>query len=801
VIVPLIYLSCAWIIGIFLGSIYNLPLPLLLVCLVTLPLPFLLRRHRKSAVLIALGSIIICGGILRFQPELTSADAGSLQYYNRQGVTEIKGVIDSDPETGDKTTHLRFSACEVKVNGEWQEVDGSALLYVRPYPTYRYGDVILVTGELEEPPRFEDFDYADYLARQGIYSTMLYPEIEVLDTGQGNPVLEWVYSLRHRLADVIADVLPEPQASLVQGVVLGMRSNIPESLQTDFARSGTAHLLAISGLHLSIVAGILLAFGSRLFGRRYHIYIWLTLVAIWSYAVITGMNPPVMRAAIMASLFLAAELLGRQRSAITALTFAGAVMVGINPQILWGASFQLSFLAMVGLILVAPWLQAQGRRAIGATLGESGVAASITAYISDTFCVTLGIVVIVWPLIAYYFGIVSLVAPLATFLALPALPGIIITGALAAGVGIIALPVAQVVGWLAWLFASYMLAVVTGMAAFPLSSIDTGIIDARLVWAYYAVIAGIIWLYHRRPKLSAVGAPAINFVERLPKKWLLPPLLVVAVLSTTFAVSLPDDNLHVSVLDIGQGDAILIQTPGHQDILIDGGPSPQELNLALGQKMPFWDRTIDLVVLTHPHADHITGLIDVLQRYRVKQVLFPYVEYQSPLYDEWLRLIEEQGIKCTFAQAGQQINTGNEDITIEVLHPENPLPDYIEPDGDDIGVVLRVCYGEVSFLLTADVSQEVEAELIKHRANISCTVLKVGHHGSNSSTGAGFLATVDPTIAVISVGADNTYGHPDEEVLARLGEEIGEDNIYRTDEHGTVEFITDSEKLWVRTER
>ena len=595
---PLIYLSCAWIIGIYLGSIYDLPLPLLLVCLITLALPFLLRRHRRAAVIFTLGSILICSGILRFQPELASTDACSLHYYNEQGVIEIKGLISDDPETGDSTTHLRFSARKIKLNGEWQEVAGSALLYVRPYPAYRYGDVLLVTGRLEEPPRLEDFDYADYLARQGIHSTVLYPEIEVLDTGQGNPALEWVYSLRHRLADAIADVLPEPQASLVQGVVLGMRENIPESLRTDFARSGTTHLLAISGLHLSIVTGILLAAGSRLFGRRYHIHIWLTLVAIWCYAVITGMNPPVMRAAIMASIFLAAELLGRQRTAITALTFAGAVMVGISPQILWEASFQLSFLAMVGLIFVSPWLQGQGRRAISATLGENGVAASITGYVSDTFCVTLGIIVIVWSLIAYYFGIVSLVAPLATFLALPALPGIIVTGALAAAVGIVALPVAQVIGWFTWLFASYMLTVVSRMAAFPLSAIDTGTVDARLVWAYYAVIAGIAWLYRHRSKLSAVGAPTIDFIERLPKKWILPPLLVVAILSTTFAISMPDDKLHVSVLDIGQGDAILIQTPGHQDILVDGGPSPRELNLALGQKMPFWDRTIDVLALS-----------------------------------------------------------------------------------------------------------------------------------------------------------------------------------------------------------
>jgi competence protein ComEC len=793
----LIYLSCAWIAGIFLGAIYNIPLPLLLVGLITLPLPFFLRQHRKTATLIALGAIILCGGILRFQPDSTSADAGSLQFYNDRGALEIKGIVNGDPEVGEKTTHLRFSAREVKVNGKWREVTGTALLHVYPYPTYSYGDVLLASGELKEPASFEGFDYADYLAREGVHSTMLYPEIEVLDTGQGFPPLAWLYSLRHRLSENIAEVMPEPQAALVQGIVLGMRGNIPSSLKTDFALSGTAHLLAISGLHLSIVAGILLAIGSRLFGRKYYIYIWLTLVAIWLYAAITGMRPPVFRASIMVSLFLAAELLGRQRSAITALTFAAALMVGISPQVLWDASFQLSFLAMVGLMFVSPWLQAQGRRAVNATLGEGNFAASTTGYVSDTFCVTLGIIIVVWPLIAYYFGIISLVAPLATFLSLPALPGIIVTGALTAVVGIIALPVAQVFGWLTWLFSSYMLAVVNGMAAFPLSSLNTGAVDARLVWVYYIAGIGIIWLYRYRTRLSLVISPVINFFIGLPKKWVLPPLLVTATLATIFAVSMHDGNLHISILDVGQGDAILIQTPAHQDILVDGGPDPRELNLELGRKMPFWDRTIDLVVLTHPHYDHITGLLDVLQHYRVKQVLFPDLDYQSAVYDEWLRLIEEEGVECTFAQAGQQINLGIEGVTIEVLNPSESL----FADSDDNSVVLRVCSGQVSFLLTADIGEETEDELMKCRASLASTVLKVGHHGSSTSSSQGFLAAVDPQIAVISVGADNTFGHPSEEVIERLEEEIGGDNIYRTDENGTIEFITDGERLWVRVER
>ncbi|GAH98011.1 unnamed protein product, partial [marine sediment metagenome] len=386
-------------------------------------------------ILASLCLIALFSGAFHFQSSLPAVNEHCLQFYNDQGAIEIRGTVDRDPDIRDKTTHIRLSATEIKLDEEWQEVSGTALLFVPRYPTYSYGDVLSVTGELETPSQLNDFDYEGYLAHQGIYSTMLYPEIEIVGTGKGFKPLEWVYSLRNHLSQTLAEVLPEPQASLAQGIILGIRGNIPSSVNADFSHTGTAHLLAISGLHLSIVAGILLSIGIWLFGRKHYLYIWLTLGIIWLYALLTGMHPPVIRGAIMASLFLTAELLGRQRTAITALAFAAAIMVGISPQILWTASFQLSFLAMAGLIFIFPPLQALGRRAVRATLGEDRAAASVANLITDSFSVTLGAILAVWPVVAYYFGIVSFVAPLATFLTLPALPAIIITGALAGGLG------------------------------------------------------------------------------------------------------------------------------------------------------------------------------------------------------------------------------------------------------------------------------------------------------------------------------------------------------------------------------
>ncbi len=215
--------------------------------------------------------------------------------------------------------------------------------------------------------------------------------------------------------------------------------------------------------------------------------------------------------------------------------------------------------------------------------------------------------------------------------------------------------------------------------------------------------------------------------------------------------------------------------------------------------MPFWDRTIELVILTHPSADHVTGLVEVLNRYQVKQVLHPDLDFESDIYDEWLRLLKEKDIKCAIAQAGQQIDLGR--VVIKVLNPQIPHLTDTESDIDNNGMVLHISMGEVSFLLTADMMWQAEFELITQRANLTSTVLKVAHHGSDTSTTPEFLAVVNPQLAVISVGVDNRFGHPTPEVVERLEKKLGSENIYRTDKQGTIEFITDGEKLWVRVER
>ena len=805
----LIYLSSALLAGIYLGARLSPSFVLIWLWFVPALLLLALSRYKKMLLWVGLCLAVFAIGLLRFEASVPSFDQDKLSYYNGQKV-ELVGVVVSDPEPAGQGVKLHISARKIKLDGlsEMMSVSGKALVRLPRFPEYRYGDMLQLTGELETPPsQAADFDpedyYHDYLARQGIYASMYYPKAEFIEGGHGSAVMGWLASVRNRLSRSLASALPEPQASLSQSLLLGQRTQLPSDLYADFTRSGTAHILAISGSNISIVAGILLSLGIWLFGRRRSLYIILALLGVWLYVMLSGMQPPAVRAAIMASLFLVALHLGRQKSMATALAFAAAVMVGVQPSVLWDVGFQLSFLAMAGLVFLWPPLQTLSRSLVGKALGD-GKLASLGNLIGDSFTVGLAAVLATWPLIAYTFGYVSLVSLPATLLALPVLPFIIVIAALSGVLGLFAPPLAAAGGWLAWLFLTYMIKVVEGSAALPLASIDVRM-PGGWVWGYYLALAVILWLGSKRGwwqwlKEHLKSAP-VRPALAASRTWLLVPLVALAVVVWLAAWPTHSSQLQVSFLDVGQGDAILIETPSQRQILVDGGPSPEKLSQELGEKLPFWDKSLDLVVLSHPHSDHLGGLVGVLQRYRVEQVLEPEIDQSSAVYQEWLRAVEEKDIKRTTAQEGQKIDLGD-GIWLEVLNPKlEPLTGTDSPIHDN-AVVLRLRWNKVSFLLTSDIGEDAEREILAQGLEVDSAVLKVAHHGSATSTSDLFLAAVSPQVAVISVGADNMYDLPNrEEVVPRLEQRLGEDMVLLTSERGTIEIDTDGQRLWVKTGR
>jgi competence protein ComEC len=263
-------------------------------------------------------------------------------------------------------------------------------------------------------------------------------------------------------------------------------------------------------------------------------------------------------------------------------------------------------------------------------------------------------------------------------------------------------------------------------------------------------------------------------------------------------LQLPDGKLHVAFLDVGQGDAILITTPLGQQILVDGGPSPAALTAALGRQMPFWDRSLDLLVMTHADADHISGLAEAAARYEVGGWLDNGEGGENEIYSRCLALIEEDRVPRHVVRAGQELALG-QGIVLEVLHPPAGTGSGPGVDANNRSLVLLLRWANASFLLAGDVDAAAERQLLEAGRPLGAGVLKVAHHGSDGSSTAEFLAAVQPSHAVISVGADNHFNHPAGAVLARLAAQDGI-TILRTDEQGTIEFTTDGQVLWVDTD-
>jgi len=809
----LAYLALAWLLGVGVMAATGEPWAVAAAAALA-PLALLLtRRSWRALPWAVLAAALLIGGAWRYDATLPPTQPQGIALLNEGKDDTFRAVVSGEPDERGASVRLRLSAREVlNQDGGWQETYGGVLMRAPLFPRYEYGDLLEVTGKLETPPSSEEFDYRDYLARHGVYSTIAYPKTSLLATGQGNPFWARLYDLRADLGSALADALPQPEASLAQGILLGQRTSLPPSLADAFNDTGTSHLLAVSGYNVTLVAGLVVAGLAWLIGRRPAA--WLALAAILGYACLVGGQPSVQRAAVMGGLYVVATALGRQSGGLQALALAGAGMIAFDPQLAKDASFQLSFASTMGLIVFAPALRAR-LEAVLLPAENDGALPGLLRGTVELVAVTLAAIAFTLPIVAVHFGRISLVALPANLLTVPAFPPIMIASALTAVGGMISASVGTFFGWLTWPAVAYLRAVVQAAAEVPSAAVS---VDGFAPWhaaLYYAALAGLVWLAARRPGRPLLPTPP-EWLGRLWGRAVEPfsahPELVegrvapspvlglagVAALASVFVwllvLSSPGGRLTVTFLDVGQGDAILIRSPAGHRILVDGGPSGDAISEALGRHLPFWDRHLDLVVLTHPDQDHLAGLVTVLERYDVDRTLVPPAVDNGPAYRAWREALEREHIPADEAVAGQGIDLGG-GAWLSVLHP--PPEPLAGADEDDNGVVLKLTLGEASFLLTADLGAKGETYLTNRHADLRATVLKVAHHGSAGSTSPAFLEAVRPLAAVVSVGRENAYGLPSAETLGRLEPRP----VFRTDVNGDIEISTDGESLWVEVER
>ena len=724
----------------------------------------------------------------------------------------VEGRIADDPEATGRRTRFELSVTGIDRGGGMEPAKGRLLAYAEPSadlayergpPFFKHGDRLMVAGVLREPEPFDGFDYTGYLASQGISGVLWGREVELLaqDGGGWRSV---IYSLRRGLSEGIEKAFPYPESALGQALLLGQRGSLPAELTDKFRGTGAAHLLAISGLHVGILMFAVLGAAAWALGRQRNYYLLVPLAAIWLYALISGGSPPVLRAAAMGTVYLAALGLGRPGSVLPALALSAALMTSFSPGLLRHVSFQLSFAAVGGIALahtlVGDRLAAMGEANAGWRMRVLQPVASLTAISAAATLAT-------WPLAAAHFQQVALLSIPVSLAAVPAMP-LIIGGTLAAALAaVVSPPLGMFVGWIAALPVTYLIEIIS---AFPSWVWPVGGTGKALLAAWYGglgllLVAGQphrlqqLWEHVKswRPRLSL---PKLSSPDLPPKL----PALLLAVTATAAAAGLlwlrtgyePDGFLHVFFLDVGQGDSILIVTPTGRQVLIDGGPDQESAARALSEALPPGDRSLDLVVLTHLDADHSRGLLEIVERFNIGAVLVGRDSPGAAMHAQWDSALSRRGIEAAPVSDGYRIEL-EPGVAMEVLNPSPDQSGAVDPNND--GVVVRLVHGSVSFLLAADIEAEAEERLSARGWRLASTVLKVPHHGSKTSSTPRFLEQVDPAIAVISVGRDNQFGHPHPTVIQRLQERLGAAAVYRTDQAGTVELITDGGRLWAET--
>ncbi len=804
-------MAAAFALGIALGGALGAHPTALALMAISAALIIALTISARASSLATLAAVAFAFGILR--AALAPAPDFELTPHHGAGAVELRGTVAERASESGGAVHFLFSADGIRPtpDSDWLPVSArvratvsaaSAPAADRDPPLARYGDRLILAGELESPQPIDEFDYPAMLERQGIASVMAFPRVELVSEDGGFPARAWLERARAALIGALERTVAEPAAAFGQAILLGARDDLPDALEDDFRRSGASHLLAISGLHIGIALVASTSAAALAFGRQRRLYLLAPLAVVWLYALISGASPSAIRAACMGSVYIAAIALGRPRSLVPALALAAALMLAVEPRILHSVSFQLSFAAMLGIGVYIERGADLLHRALRLRTDDRRAVAVAARGVADAVGITAAATLATAPLVSFHFGQVSLVSVPTSLLALPATPLALAAHAAAAAVGLVSDTAAAPFGWLAWAFSTYVIGVVSLMARLPFASVSVGE-DAPLTLASYGIMAAVALALYSRAQWR--GAPstarrALGALSRFPSPWQAAAVAIaIAALVWIAALEGSGGELEVVFADVGQGDMTIITTPSGRIIVVDGGPDAALAARELGAKLPFWRRSIDLLILTHPHEDHIAGLSELLRRYRVERVLERRQRFDGAGYAAWRRLVEAEGAEIVSAAPGVRVEF-DDGVSVETLAP--PLAPLVGTgsDVDNASVVTRIAYGERSFLLAGDIFHEGEMWLVRSGATLASDALKVAHHGSASSSASEFLAAVSPSAAVISAGRDNRFGHPAEETLERLSAVLPPSRVYITAERGAVRFQTDGKTMRVYTD-
>src|SRR5215216_1078710 len=784
---PLMWFSLAFLGGIVLASLVALSIwvwisltvaAILLLILAQTVLPRVSTSFTLSPFLFILLTALFLGA-LRYQISIPQFNAFHIAFYNdRDYDLVITGTLVEPPDYRDNYTNLRLKVSGVDTGDRELPASGLLLARVSNNQVFHYGDILRLRGKLKTPPENEDFSYRDYLAAQHIHSYMPTAEVTILPSRGGNLFSRALYALKEKALSNIYRLFPDPESSLMAGILLGVDTGLTNDLQQAFKDTGTAHIIAISGFNISIIAGLFVTFFSKFLGPRRGAL--LAVIGIAFYTILVGADATVVRAALMGSLALFAKQVGRRQFALNTLLAVALLMCLWNPLYIWDVGFQLSFFATLGLILYADPFSQFANRIITKYFPASATE-KFAELFSEFVLLTLAAQVTTIPIMAYHFQRISIVSFIANPFILPPQPAVMILGGLAVLLSYIWLPLGQIAAWIAWPFVVYTIRMVELFDSVPHGTLILGKLSIWFVILVYAALFAVTFGGSRfkertqsiKGRVTAVGVGGGLLV-----------LLIGLLLIWRAALSMPDGRLHITFLNVGSADAVLIKTPTGKDVLINGGPSVTTLSDELGRRLPAFNRKLDWLIVAGTEEDDVAALPRVIERYPPDVVLWSgntQASFSSGVLNEYFT---GSDINVLNAEPDQVLDLGD-GATLRML--------TVGPRG----AVLLVEWKNFRALLPIGMSFEALEELHNGAEVGPVSVLSLADSGYGPSNPPEWIANVNPELILLSVSAADENGMPDSEVL----ESIQDYQLLRTDQHGWIEITTDGQRMWVNVER
>ncbi|MBI5562160.1 MAG: DNA internalization-related competence protein ComEC/Rec2 [Deltaproteobacteria bacterium] len=793
---PLVPALIGFAAGIFIGDLAGLSYTAALVLFAASLLPLILLRYKGTRIdLLASIPPFFFLGIFFIHPYsapvLPSNHIKNLMEPSgyRAGTPgqDVVGTVAGGAPRGLDTVRLAVDAERVMKDGTWVETTGRILLTVPPgAPALRPGDGIRFMARLREPANFGnpgEYDYAGRLRMEGISVTGTVRDAKlVVKTRDGEEgARRGLDSIRRRIREFI-DGNAVNGAGL-KALIIAETGGMDTETREAFAKTSTSHILAISGLHVGIVAMASVWLCLLILKRSEFLMLALnvkkaamlaSLAPVFAYGLISGPPVPAARAVIMVAVFTVSFVLDRGKDLWNTLCLAALVILALNPPSLWDISFQLSFAAVASLIAIVPALEGLlGER--DKDNDEGWLRRVLRRRVLPPLMVTVAASAGTAPLIALYFHRVSLAGGAANLIAVPLASLIVPLLFAASGVAFLWEPLARLLLSGADALFGALVRVVDAFAAIPYSSSWVTTPTVLEIILFYGLVLCVVNV--KRMRLCAYAAPLI--IIALMADW-----------GYWNYYARRTGELKVTFISIGQGDCALVEFPEGSTMLIDGGGF-YNTEFDTGERIAapvLWWRKIgrlDYAALSHPQRDHIAGLRFITEAFRPKEFWW---SGRGGLGRLGAALMDAGTLIKTPKDLGGALRIGG--ATVEALHPFK--------DGFDVNnssLVLRLTYGSRGVLFTGDIGKEAEEELMKR--DVHADALKVAHHGSRWSSGAGFLSAVNPSVAVISAGRGNTFGFPHEETLARLRDAGA--SVYRTDRDGAVTVTTDGTILKVET--